>query len=74
MDETPQLGFVYRHYKGNTYKVLHVAQDVNHSEMQWVIYQSDADPQGKVWARGLKEFTEILGSPGSHFHRFERVF
>ena len=73
MDETPQPGFIYRHYKGNLYRVLHVAQDVNHSQTKRVIYQAAFNSQEQVWARELNEFTEILGSPGSHFYRFERI-
>lgn len=47
MDEI-NLG-IYRHYKGNIYKVLHIAK---HSETleDMVIYQDVNDPD-KIWAR-----------------------
>lgn len=40
---------IYTHYKGNTYKVLHIAK---HSETleDMVIYQ-DVNAPDKIWAR-----------------------
>ncbi|MGM9524704.1 MAG: DUF1653 domain-containing protein [Peptococcaceae bacterium] len=72
--KTAQLveGGTYRHYKGNLYKVLHLAR---HSETEelLVIYQALYGDYG-IWARPLDMFVEdVLLPDGTEVPRFQLV-
>ena len=43
------IGGIYRHFKGNIYKVLYVAKD-SETLMDLVIYQDTSDTS-KIWVR-----------------------
>lgn len=62
---------IYRHYKGNTYKVLGVAK---HSETleDLVVYQALYGEKG-LWVRPLKMFSETLCLDGEQVQRFKYV-
>lgn len=62
---------IYRHYKGNNYKVFGVAQ---HSETleELVVYQALYGERG-LWVRPLKMFTETIQYGGKQIRRFEFV-
>lgn len=62
---------VYKHHKGNNYKVLHVAR---HSESleYLVIYQALYGDYG-IWARPLSMFLEQIEKNGMLVNRFEYV-
>jgi len=66
----------YRHYKGNTYKVIGVGR---HSETgeQLVIYQAEHMSMkfGKnaIWARPLRTFFETVEYNGRKVPRFTRI-
>ena len=66
----PRLG-LYRHYRGNNYRVLFLAR---HSETQesLVIYQALYGEQG-FWARPAAMFGESVERDGRTVPRFERV-
>ena len=59
---------LYRHFKGNLYKVLEVAQD-SESKDQLVVYQA-LYGDGGIWARPLSMFIEIIQRDGSSVPRF----
>ncbi|MCX6943313.1 MAG: DUF1653 domain-containing protein [Verrucomicrobiota bacterium] len=61
----------YRHYKGNEYRVLHLAR---HSETlaPLVVYQALYGEHG-VWARPAAMFTETVELHGQRVPRFARV-
>lgn len=61
---------VYRHYKGNEYKVLGCAK---HSETgeELVVYQSLSD--GALWARPKEMFLEQVEINGEEVPRFKYV-
>ena len=63
---------VYRHFKGNLYKVLEVA---THSETQecLVVYQCLYGDRG-VWARPLAMFDEQVEVDGSLVARFTYLY
>ncbi len=62
---------VYRHYKGNLYRVLHVAQHTETSE-QLVVYQALYGDHG-VWVRPLTMFQETVETQTGTQQRFELV-
>lgn len=61
----------YRHYKGNTYKVLHIAK---HSETleDMVVYQDVNNPD-KIWARPLSMWNDDIAIDGKTVKRFELI-
>ena len=58
----------YRHFKGNIYKVLHIAK---HSETleDMVVYQAMYGERG-VWVRPKAMFEEVIERDGQTFRRF----
>lgn len=71
MSESIIFGGIYRHFKGNLYKVLHVAK---HSETEepMVVYQKlygDHD----IWVRPLDMFLDYKEVDGKMVKRFEEV-
>ena len=63
-------GGIYRHYKGNLYKVLHIATH-SENEEQLVIYQALYGDYG-IWARPLDMFLEdVLLPDGTTVPRFQ---
>lgn len=63
------IGTVYKHFKGNNYKVLHVAK---HSETleAYVVYQALYGEQG-IWIRPLEMFLDQKEVDGKLINRFE---
>lgn len=68
METEIKLG-TYRHFKGNTYMVLHIA---NHSETRetMVVYQALYGDCG-VWVRPAKMWNETVEHNGKMIKRFE---
>ena len=64
----PKTG-IYRHYKGNIYRLLMVAR---HSETleEMVIYQ-DVNAPEKIWARPAQMWEETVETGGKVVPRFE---
>lgn len=62
---------VYRHYKGNVYKVIGIAK---HSETleELVIYQ-DVTDENKLWARPAYMWNEEVTVDGKAVKRFELI-
>ena len=64
-------GKYYRHFKGNVYRVLHIAK---HSETleDIVVYQAMYGEKG-VWVRPKSMFEEVIERDGKTFRRFEEI-
>ena len=64
-------GQYYRHFKGNIYKVLHIAK---HSETleDMVVYQAMYGDHG-IWVRPAAMFEEVIEREGKIFRRFEPI-
>jgi len=62
---------IYKHYKGNDYVVIGVAQ---HSETkeELVVYRALSGERG-LWVRPLAMFTESVEFGGDHVPRFALV-
>ena len=64
-------GKYYRHFKGNIYRVLHIAK---HSETleDMVVYQAMYGEKG-IWVRPKALFEEVIERDGRTFRRFEPI-
>ena len=64
-------GKYYRHFKGNVYRVLHIAK---HSETleDIVVYQAMYG-EGGIWVRPKAMFEEVIERDGRTFRRFEAI-
>ena len=61
----------YRHFKGNVYRVLHIAK---HSETleEMVVYQAMYGERG-IWVRPKTMFEEVIERDGNTFRRFSPI-
>ena len=61
----------YRHFKGNVYRVLHIAK---HSETleEMVVYQAMYGERG-IWVRPKSMFEEEIERDGKTFRRFSPI-
>lgn len=62
---------VYKHFKGNLYRVVCVAKDSENLQ-DMVVYQALYGEKG-FWVRPLKMFLEIIERDGKTFPRFEYI-
>ena len=62
---------IYRHFKGNKYKVLYTAK---HSETleEMVVYQALYGERG-IWVRPADMFLQTVERDGQVFTRFEKI-
>jgi hypothetical protein len=49
-------GQLYKHSKGNLYRVLHIALNANDAKQSLVVYQRADDKTPPVWVRSLTEY------------------
>jgi hypothetical protein len=56
-DNLPQIGAIYKHFKGGLYEILHNGYSSEDVSLQ-VIYQCVCTKE--VWVRPLTEFLDIL--------------
>lgn len=61
---------VYRHFKGNIYKVIAIARDCE--DLSEVVVYQNID-KGDIWTRPLDNFTETVNRDGKAFKRFEKI-
>ena len=64
-------GKYYKHFKGNVYRVLHIAK---HSETleEMVVYQAMYGERG-IWVRPKSMFEEVIERDGKTFRRFSPI-
>ena len=62
---------IYKHYKGNEYKVVAVAKNSETTE-DLVVYR-DIEDKNKIWARPLKMFLENVEVEGKIIPRFKFI-
>ncbi len=70
MNNLPEKG-IYRHYKGNEYELLYIA---NHSETleKMVVYKA-LYGDGDIWARPLSMWDETVIVNGKEVKRFSKI-
>jgi hypothetical protein len=68
-------GKIFKHYKGNYYRVLNIAQHTETSEMMVVYEQlyTNQYPFGYVWTRPFSMFNEEVTYNDEFVNRFEQV-
>ena len=64
-------GKYYRHFKGNVYRVLHIAK-LSETLEDIVVYQAMYGERG-IWARPKAMFEEVIERDGRTFRRFEAI-
>ncbi len=66
-----QINGVYRHYKGNIYRVLCVAR---HSEtLEYMVIYQDTTDDSKIWARPISMWDETVVVDGREVLRFQKI-
>lgn len=67
--DLPEVGKIYRHFKGNTYEVTAIAQ---HSEtLEYMIVYQETHSNGKSWVRPASMwFDEVSDRPDRSQRRF----
>ena len=65
------IGKYYRHFKGNVYRVLHIAKDSETLE-EMVVYQAMYGERG-IWIRPKAMFEEVIERDGKKFTRFSPI-
>lgn len=68
--DTVKVGEVYRHFKGNTYKVIAVAKDCE--DLKDIVVYQNTDKLD-IWTRPLDNFCETVTRDGKTFKRFEKI-
>lgn len=66
-----ESGAIFEHFKGNRYKLLHIAKD-SETQEEMAVYQALYGEQG-VWVRPLDMFTSSVKRDGKILKRFRRV-
>ena len=68
------VGKVYKHFKGNNYKVIAVAKSSENPNQEFVVYETLYDnPTGKFWIRPLAMFLENVIQNGKSIPRFSLI-
>ena len=68
--DTVKVGEVYRHFKGNIYKVIAVAKDCE--DLKDIVVYQNVDKLD-IWTRPLDNFCETITRDGKTFKRFEKI-
>lgn len=69
-------GQIYKHYKGDTYKIITVAKNSENEEETFVVYERLTNIVHKgwrIWARPLKMFQEDVKVENYKGPRFEYI-
>ncbi|MCX5922198.1 MAG: DUF1653 domain-containing protein [Candidatus Dependentiae bacterium] len=72
----PETGQLYRHYKGNYYKIIgigHHTETLQKVVMYQALYDSEDFGDHALWARPLGMFIGTVTIDGKELLRFEKV-
>ena len=67
----PKAQEIYRHFKGNLYQIVTIAEHTETGE-QMVVYQAMYGERG-VWVRPKSMFEEVIERNGKIFRRFSPI-
>ncbi len=71
--DAPQAGEVYKHYKGDNYKVVLLAEHSNDNEWMVVYEPMYANADAPYFTRPLREWNEMVEWEGKKIERFIKV-
>jgi hypothetical protein len=72
-NNAPQAGERYRHYKGDVYKVVLLAEHSNDEEWM-VVYEADYEnPDAPYFTLPLREWLKIIEKDGQSLPRFLKI-
>ena len=71
--DAPQAGEVYRHYKGDNYRVVLLAEHSNDNEWMVVYEPLYEHPDAPYFTRPLKEWREVVEWQGRKAERFVKI-
>jgi hypothetical protein len=69
----PQAGEVFKHYKGDQYKVRDLALHSNDDEWMVVYEPLYPNPAANLFTRPLREWSEIVEWQGAQVERFSKI-
>lgn len=72
-EEAPKAGEVYKHYKGDHYKVVLVALHSNDDEWMVVYEPQYPNPAAPYFTRPLREWREMVEWEGQKVERFTKI-
>ncbi len=72
-NDAPTAGEVYRHYKGDQYKVVLIALHSGDDEWMVVYKPMYANPAAPFFTRPLREWGEVVDFEGQKLKRFTKV-
>lgn len=70
--DAPQKGETYRHYKGDLYRVVLLAEHSNDDEWMVVYEPMYENPDAPFFTRPLREWGEVVAWEGRECKRFTR--
>lgn len=68
----PRKGEVYKHYKGDQYRVVDIALHSNNDEWMVVYEPMYENPAATLFTRPLSEWYEVVEWQGSSVNRFTK--
>lgn len=72
-NDAPRAGEVYRHYKGDSYRVVHIALHSNDDEWMVVYEPLYENAAAKFFTRPLREWREVVEWEGEQVERFVKM-
>ncbi len=71
--DAPKVGEIFKHYKGDPYKVRDLALHSNDEEWMVVYEPLYPNPAAPLFTRPLKEWGEMVERDGLHVKRFLKI-
>jgi len=71
--EEPKIGDIYKHFKGNNYKIIAIARDSDTLEKLVVyqgLYSNEEFGDNPILTRPLENFLETISRKGKEIKRF----
>ena len=72
-DDAPQSGEQYRHYKGDLYRIVLLAEHSNDDEWMVVYEPMYENPDAPYFTRPLRDWSQEVEWEGERMRRFTKV-
>lgn len=73
MEHNIKPGQLYKHFKGDTMKIIFIAKDSETEEDMVVYDHMGTDARANIWVRPAKMFLETIERDGKQIKRFELI-